>query len=252
MEIVYAALVFLFGLAIGSFLNVCIFRIPNKESIVTGRSHCTSCGHAIRPYDLIPVFSWLFLRGRCRDCGAKISPVYPAVELLNALLWLAAYLLYGFHPFFFVCAAFLPALIVVSFIDAAHREIPDRINLYILIIGCLAMIFSRETSIPERLIGFIAVSLPLLVAAVVSKGGMGPGDIKLAAVAGLVVGWKLALFALLVGSVAGAVFGLAYAAATRKGLKAAIPFGPFLSAGFCLAALCGGRLIAWYIAAVVR
>lgn len=240
------------GLLFGSFLNVCIFRIPTGESIVTGRSHCMACGTPIKPYDLVPVVSFLFLRGRCRSCGARISPRYPMVELLNAVLYVLLYVVFGLTPAFFLYAAFASALVVAAFIDIDRRIIPDRINLFVIIIGILLCFFSPDVEFYERIIGFFAVSLPFLIALLISKGGMGFGDVKLAAAAGLVIGYKYALFGLLIACVTGAVFGLSYAHIRGKSLKTAIPFCPFLAGGFCAALLVGRPVLSWYLGFFIK
>ena len=178
MDIVSAAAAALAGLLIGSFLNVCIYRIPAGLSVVTGRSHCTACGKAIRPYDLIPVLSFILLKGRCRNCGAPISPCYPLVELLNAGLYLALFCVYGLTPAFVVYALLVSALTVASFIDIEKKLIPDRINLFMICIGIPACFFSSDIPWLYRIFGFFAASLPLFIAMLASRGGMGFGDVK--------------------------------------------------------------------------
>ncbi|HEX3026629.1 MAG TPA: prepilin peptidase [Clostridia bacterium] len=238
--------VFTAGLALGSFLNVCIYRIPVHESIVTGRSHCTSCGNAIKDYDLIPVVSFILLRGRCRSCGAKISWRYPLVEMLNAVAYVLIFTFSGATALSFVYAAAVSAYIVIAFIDFDKSIIPDSIVLYIIIIGVIALIISHNIPAYERIIGFFSISVPLLAAAILSKGGMGMGDVKYAAAAGLVLGYKLALLGLFLGSVAGALFGVVYAVKSKKSLKTSIPFGPFLSLGFGLSMLFGNVILNFY------
>lgn len=247
MEIFYWICVIVVGLCIGSFLNVCIYRLPAGESIVTGRSHCTACGTAIKPYDLVPVLSYVILRGRCKSCGAKISARYPLVELLNAAAYTAIYLIYGFHPEFFLYAAFCSALIVDTFIDIDTRTIFDRINLLIIIIGVFACFFSHNISVTDRVIGFFAVSLPLFIAMIVSKGGMGFGDVKLFAAAGLVLGYRLTLFSLLTACVIASVYGIIFIRVKGKNLKTAIQFGPFIAIGCFLSLLCGNQIIHAYL-----
>jgi leader peptidase (prepilin peptidase) / N-methyltransferase len=244
---IYIIAVVLMGLCIGSFLNVCIYRIPTGESIVSGRSHCTACGTIIRPYDLIPVFSYLILRGRCRACGQKISIRYPLVELLNAVLYLLLFFCFRLTPAFFLYSAFMSALIVSSAIDMNTTMIPDRMHVVIIVIGILACFFSPDVIWYERIIGFFAASVPLFIAMLASRGGMGFGDVKLMAAAGLMLGWKLILFSLFTASVVGAIFGIALILTKGKTMKTAITFGPFLAFGCFFALLFGNTLISAYL-----
>jgi leader peptidase (prepilin peptidase)/N-methyltransferase len=247
MEIMIAIMVFVAGLVFGSFLNVCIYRIPTGETIVTGRSHCTTCAQPIKSYDLIPVISYIILKGRCRNCGERISPRYPLIELLNAVLYLGLYYFYKFTPSFIIYSFFVSALIVITFIDIDKRLIYDRLNLFIMVIGIFACFFSPDISLLDRAIGFFAASLPLFIAMIISRGGMGFGDVKLAAVAGLVLGFKLTLFSLLAACIIGSVYGIIYARAKGSTLKIAIPFGPFLSIAFAASLFCGNFVIAAYL-----
>lgn len=247
LETVAGVCVFLFGLVFGSFLNVVVFRLPTGESSARGRSHCMCCGHGLRAADLVPVFSFVFLRGRCRYCGAKISPRYPLVELLTAGIWLAVWAVYGMGPAFALYAAFACALIVMAGIDADTHIIPNRLVLFILAVGAVCFLLPGRPVWWERLLGLAVTGVPLLLAAVLSHGGMGLGDFKLAAACGLVLGWKLGLTGLFFAIISAAVFGLVWAAATRRGLKSAIPFGPFLAGGFLFALLLGEPLLRWYL-----
>lgn len=237
----------LLGLLFGSFLNVCIYRIPRKESIVTGASHCTACGKPIKWYDLFPVFSYLVLRGRCRGCGAKISVRYPMIEALNAALWVVIFLRFGFAPESALYCAFVSALIVAAFIDIDTTEVPPALTVFILVLGVAAVILLREQPFYERLIGFFAASVPLLLAAVLSRGGMGGGDIKLMAVCGLVLGWKLILLALLIAVISGAVYGCILLALHKKGRKSELPLVPFLAGGMLVSLLFGNSIITGYL-----
>ncbi|HBN84106.1 MAG TPA: prepilin peptidase, partial [Clostridiales bacterium] len=174
-------LVLVFGLVIGSFLNVCIYRIPRKESVVTVPSHCTGCNVKLKPYDLIPVFSFLILKGRCRTCSEKISIRYPVIESLNALLYLICYWRFGFAfhiiPKMILCST----LLVISAIDIDTQEIPNGSVLLIIILGLANIFMDPSLTWKDGLIGFIAVSVPMLIIALISNGGMGGGDIKLMA-----------------------------------------------------------------------
>mgnify|MGYP003365249805 CR=1 FL=1 len=252
MAVLLAVFVFLSGLCVGSFLNVCIYRIPNGESIVFGRSHCPACGAGIRERDLVPVLSWLALRGRCRDCGAHISIRYPAVEVLGGLLFLAVYGVYGFTLSAAVYAAFICALVATAFIDYDRSIIPNGIVLYVLAVGVLAVFFTEGTGIIDRVVGFFAASVPLLVACLVTKGGLGLGDVKLMAAGGFLLGWKLILLSLGLGSVVGAVVGVTLVLRRRKSMRSAIPFGPFLALGMCFSALYGNAALHAYIGLFAR
>ena len=240
---IYAAVA---GLLIGSFLNVCICRIPKKETIVTGRSHCMSCGAPIKWYDLVPVVSFLVLRGRCRSCGRRISPRYPAVELLNAALYLLLYLSRGLTLALLPLAAGVSALIVAGMIDFDTGEIPNGVSIFLLAAGTAALVLDGSVPVAARLLGLLAASVPLLIAAAASRGGMGLGDVKLAGAAGLVAGWQGSLLALLLASVTGAIAACALVLLKKRTFKSSIAFGPFLAAGFIFSILYGAPLLRWY------
>ena len=235
----------LFGICIGSFLNVCIFRIPLKEDIVKLPSHCMSCGRRLKWYELIPVFSFLFQGGKCRTCGTKLSVQYPLVELLNGLLYVYVFYLYGFTDRAYIYALLISVLIVISFIDFKTYEIPIGCNALILVLGIMQIISDRNNVI-NYLIGFFAVSIILLIIWVISKGrAIGGGDVKLLAAAGLLLGWQKILLAFVLGCVLGAVIHL-----LRMKFKDAdrrLAFGPYLSMGIAIAALHGDALILGYL-----
>ena len=239
-------IVFVYGLIVGSFLNVCIYRIPRGEPFGMSRSRCPSCGAPILYRDLVPVASWLLLKGSCRQCGSRISPMYPAVELLNALCWLWAYRAYGFGPGALLAALFLSVLIIVAGIDLGHRIIPDSLNVIVAVLALPYIFFASPEPLLSHIIGAFAVSLPFFAVAVLSKGGMGGGDVKLMAAAGLFLGYRLVLLALLAGSVTGAAVSLGLMAAKKAGMKTAVPFGPFLAFGLGLSVLWGREIIGWY------
>ncbi|MBN1614976.1 MAG: prepilin peptidase [Deltaproteobacteria bacterium] len=224
----------LFGAAIGSFLNVCIWRIPEGFSIVSPPSHCPACGHEIRFYDNIPVFSFLLLGGRCRDCRGKISVRYPLVELLTAAM--AALLFWKFGPSlkFLASFVFLAALIVITFIDLDHQIIPDVISLPGIPIFFLLALFVMEIPFIEALLGLLIGGGSLYLVAssyelITKREGMGGGDIKLLAMIGAFLGWKSLLFIVLVSSFLGALVGITLMIWKGRDMKYAVPFGPFLS-----------------------
>jgi leader peptidase (prepilin peptidase)/N-methyltransferase len=226
---------FIFGAAIGSFLNVCIFRLPAETSIVKPRSQCPHCKHPLRYYDNIPLISFFFLRGKCRDCGGAISWRYPLVELITALLALLLFLKFGLTLSFLIYFIFTAVLIVITFIDLDHQIIPDILTLPGIPIFFLAAIFLVKIPWMEALIGLLIGGGVLLAIAFVyelltKREGMGGGDIKLLAMIGGFLGWKSLIFILLFSSLAGAIVGITAMIIKKQDMKYAVPFGPFLSA----------------------
>lgn len=252
MDILIASFVFVFGLLVGSFLNICIYRMPKKESIVFGRSHCTTCSVEIKNHDLIPVFSYLILGGKCRNCKSKISIKYLVVELLNAFLYLLTFIFFKFSADFFIYAVLMSILIIISLIDYEIKIIPNILILFILFIGILSIFFSPQLFWYERIIGFFAASLPFLLASIISRGGMGGGDIKLMAVCGLILGWKLILISLFIGCILGTIYGFIARKKNGSFLKASIPFGPFLSTAMVISIFFGNPLILWYTSSFLK
>ena len=244
------AAVFLFGLLTGSFLNVCICRIPEKTSFVAGRSRCPDCGSLIPWYCNIPLLSYAILKGRCKDCKAKISPLYPVVELLNALLFLLVFYVYDISVLSLLNAAVFSVLIVISFIDLRHQIIPDGLVIAILILAVAKIIYASFLLgvIPWHtwIIGFFAASVPLLILGLIFKNGIGGGDIKLMAAAGFFLGWRLILLSLFMASLYGAIVSIPLMISGRATMKSALPFGPFLSSGIITSALAGEKIVFWY------
>lgn len=247
--IAFYVLVFLYGIIIGSFLNVCIYRLPQKENIVTTRSHCMSCGCQLKWYDLIPVFSWLALRGKCRNCGAKISVQYPLIETLNGVLYLLTFIHFGFCIESLLYCFLVSALIVLSVIDFRTYEIPVGINLFI---GCLGAvrIVTDLNNWKEYAIGFFAVSVFLYLLYLITKGrGIGGGDIKLMAVAGLLLGWKNIILAFVLGCILGSVIHIIRMKVA--GAQKVLAMGPYLAAGIWIAGLYGQRMINLYLGILI-
>lgn len=243
--ILFSILVFLYGIIIGSFLNVCIYRLPKKENIVTTRSHCMSCGTQLKWYELIPLFSWIALRGRCRTCKAKISAQYPVVEAANGVLWVIVFLCYGVSVETLLYCLMASALLALSVIDWRTYEIPVGFNLFIAALG-LVRVLTYLTNWAEYVIGFFAVSVFLGIIYLVTKGrGIGGGDIKLMAAGGLLLGWRRIILAFLIGCVAGSVIHLLRMRITKAGHTLAM--GPYLSAGMFISALWGMQIIEWYM-----
>lgn len=240
--------IFVYGIVIGSFLNVCIYRIPKKESIVAVNSHCMNCGHGLAWYDLFPLFSFLFLKGKCRYCGMKLSLQYPIVEGLNGILYVIVFLVNGVSVESGLYCFLVSALLVLSVIDYRTMEIPLSVNAVILGIGVVHMIFDLDRFI-DYIIGFFAASLFLLLCFIVTRGrGIGGGDIKLMAVAGACLGWGDILLALVFGCVIGSVIQCIVIAVTKKKTKFAM--GPYLSVGIFVAMLWGEQFLEWYIGLV--
>ncbi len=216
LNITYAVLSFIFGSVIGSFLNVVILRTPLHQSIVTEPSHCFSCGHKLAWYDMFPIFSWIFLRGKCRYCGAKVSPRYMIIEATTAVLYCLSYLVFGFKWELAFSAVLLAVLIVLSAIDIDHFEIPYWCSITVAVLGVLSFFVFKETPWYERLIsmGVIVVIFVILVLV----GGMGGGDLQLMAGASLLLGYKV-FIALFIGVFFGAVYGTAKKMHDRKDEK---------------------------------
>lgn len=237
--------IFIFGIVIGSFLNVCILRIPKHETIVTERSHCMSCGYQLSWYDMVPVFSWLFLGGKCRKCKAPISPQYPIVEALNGVLYVLIFLVENFSLEAVLYCLLASALLVLSVIDWRTYEIPVGINIFILILGILRVITDYRNW-RNYLIGFLCVSIFLYLLFLISKGrAIGGGDIKLMAAAGLLLGWKLIILAFLLGCILGAIIHLIRMRVSKA--DHVLAMGPYLSVGIFIAALWGNQWIGWYL-----
>lgn len=243
--------IFFAGLCIGSFLNVCIHRWPKGKSIVRPPSSCPACGARIRWYDNIPILSFVFLRGRCRNCRISISVRYPLVELLTGLFAMITWGRYGAGVPALIYFGFIAALIVITFIDIDHRIIPDTISLPGIPIGFIASFGLPAVTWTDSLIGIavgggsllgIAMGYQLLT----GKDGMGGGDIKLLAMIGAFIGWRGVLFTIMASSFTGTVVGIMVMLRAGKGMKMAVPFGPFLAIGAILYLFFGPQIIDWY------
>ena len=245
LEIIPYVTIFLFGIVVGSFLNVCIYRLPEGESIVKVPSHCMSCGAQLRWFDLVPLFSWLFLRGKCRRCKAAISVQYPIVEALNGVLWVFVFIVNGMNAMSIVCCLMTSALLALSVIDWRTFEIPFGMNVFLGILGVVAVILNREEWL-SHVIGAVCVSGFLLILYLLSQGkAIGGGDIKLMAACGLILGWQRIILAFLLGCIFGSVIHLLRMKLSGEGRVLAM--GPYLAAGIFLAALFGQQWIGWYL-----
>jgi len=237
------------GLLVGSFLNVVAWRLPRGESLVAPGSHCPGCTHPVRPYDNVPVLSWLVLRGRCRDCRTPISARYPLVEALTAALAAGVVLASdGLHDM--LLGLVLVALLVpIALIDLDHRIIPNRLTA-IGAVAALAIGAATDLDgVPEQVVAGVAAGGFLLLAALARPGGMGMGDVKLAGMLGLFLGREVAV-ALLVALVAGTLVGSVVLArrGVTEGRKTALPFGPLLALGGLVGLLAGSAIVDWYLA----
>ncbi len=223
-----------FGACVGSFLNVCIYRISEGKSIIFPKSFCPNCSHPIRFYDNIPIISYLVLRGECRDCHKRISHRYPVVELTTALLSLLLFWKYGLSFQYFFAFLFVCTLIIITFIDLEHQIIPDVITLPGIPLFFLLTFFFMDISFLDSILGILIGGGGFYLIAIVyqfvtKKEGIGGGDIKLMAMLGAFLGWKSLLFILLVSSLLGSIIGISMMIMHGKDLKYAVPFGPFLS-----------------------
>jgi leader peptidase (prepilin peptidase)/N-methyltransferase len=277
-EIAAYIFVFIFGAAVGSFLNVVIHRVPNGDSIVFPNSACPKCGAAIKPYDNIPILSWLVLRGRCRNCSEPISVRYPAVELITGLLWILTYWQLGFTPFLAVGLIFVSVIVALMFIDAEHMILPNVITYPFFLFAVLVrllfpLIFSEDyfsdvsfaplaamAEYPRWLVSLSGAGLGAmagggslwLVGALWKRlrgvDAMGLGDVKMMLGVGAILGWRLSFLTIFLAAFAGAVIGVAVIAGQKKkDFQTQIPFGIFLGIGSVAALLFGERMIGWYI-----
>src|SRR5579862_1963146 len=264
--------VFLFGLIIGSFLNVCILRIPGGKSIVLPASACPKCGAAIRPYDNIPVLSYLFLRGKCRSCKTPISSMYPLVELITGILFLACYIAFGLNVETVKWSVFSAIMVVLVFTDLRERLLPDVVNYTGFAFGLALSFFTKPTDgtalwIANRLFEFpppapvLSFADAILGAAIGSgllwlvseayfrlrgREGMGLGDVKMMLMAGAFLGAKRTLLTIFMGSLLGSILGLLFMAERRKDSNYELPFGTFLGMAALLVVFFGTPVVSWY------
>ena len=236
-----------FGLVVGSFLNVVIHRLPLGESVVSPPSRCPGCGTAIRWHDNVPVLGWLWLKGRCRQCRAPISPEYPLVEAATGLLFGAVAWRFGWGPELPVYLLLSAALVALTMIDLHHQILPDRITLPGIGVGLLASATMLPHGIVPAAIGAVSGFGLFYLIAFLSRGGMGGGDVKLIAMIGAFLGWQAVLLTTFLAATVGGLVGLVMMAALGKGRKYAVPFGPFLAGGALVCMLWGPELIDWYL-----
>ncbi len=237
--------IFIFGLIFGSFYNVCIYRLESGESISKGRSHCQTCNHNLNALDLIPVFSYLLLQGKCRYCKEKISIRYPLVELLTGCLFVLSFMCFGFTWLTILGWIILSTLLILGFIDWDTMLIRDRF-LVILILCSVVLIYLFPLSIKTRIIGAFCISIPLWIIAYITKG-IGYGDVKLMFVSGLILGWQNNILAFIIGVISASIVALPQLISGKKHGKDEMPLGPFLSIGIAIAFLYGPTIISWYL-----
>ena len=245
MDLPILILLFLLGLCFGSFCNVLIFRIPKGEEFVRTSSHCMTCGHTLRWFELIPLVSWLAQGGRCRSCKTKLSPQYPLVEAANGLLWLVTGMIFrgDWLTVALYCILF-SMLLVLSVIDWRTFTIPNGINLVIFLLGVVRVLTDRGNLI-NYLFGMTAVGGVFLLLHILTRGqGLGMGDVKLVAAAGLLLGLPKMILGITLGSLAGAII---HSVRMKHGADRRLAFGPYLAAGIGLSTLFGGPLINAYL-----
>ena len=245
-----AVLAAVFGLTVGSFLNVCIFRLPRRESVVHPGSRCARCDRPLAWFENIPIVSWVVLRARCRTCGERISWRYPLIELLTGLMFVAVYLLWGPTVLAVQRALFGCALLVLFAIDLEHQILPNVITLPGIVIGVAFSLVVppgwRDALIGILLGGLIPYAIAEAYFRLRGHEGLGMGDVKMLAMIGAFLGWKAMLLTLVLASFSGSIVGLAFIAAGR-GRTYALPFGTFLAAGAAVAAVAGDTILAWYL-----
>lgn len=241
-------LCFLLGASFFSFLNVVVWRLPRKESLVRGRSHCPSCGRVLTPWELVPCFSFLMLRGRCRSCGGKISVRDFWVEVLGGVLFVGCAVKFGVGSVRALLAfAVLFLLTAVALMDWDTMEIYDRFHAAILLCALLAIRFFPEIGLKDRLIGAVCVSVPMLILALVIPGGFGGGDIKLMFVLGLYLGWQQILLTAFFAILSGGFYAMYLLKKGKAGRKDHFAFGPFLCTGAGFAIFFGDGILGWYL-----
>ncbi len=246
MDVVFIVLFFLYGIVFGSFFNVVGLRVPKKESIVSPPSHCTTCDRKLGVLDLVPVFSYIFLKGKCRGCGSKISFVYPFMEFVTGILFALSFYMLGFSGELVVALLFMSLLVIITVSDIAYMLIPDKVLLPFAVGLLVVRLFIPLEPWWNSLLGALVGFGILYLIAVVSKGGMGGGDIKLFFVIGLVLGMGNTLLTLFLAAIIGLIVGVILLKRTGRGRKTPIPFGPSIAVAAVIAYFWGADFVAWY------
>lgn len=251
MEIAYAIVFFIFGTIIGSFINVLADRLPQEKSVIAPPSRCPGCGRRLSVADLIPILSWLLLHGRCRTCSEKIPPRVFWVELITGLAFGLLYLHFGLVPLLWIGLLYAAITIVIFVIDMEHQLILNNILLPAMLVAVVISLFSAQLDLVPNLlsavIGAVAGFIIFLIVYIVSRGGMGEGDVKLAALAGLITGWPNIIAAVIISWVGSGLVAIGLLLFRRKGRREAIAFGPFLALAMFITFLWGDSIIDWYL-----
>ncbi|POZ57488.1 Type 4 prepilin-like proteins leader peptide-processing enzyme [Lysinibacillus sphaericus] len=247
MEMAYTILVFVFGLVFGSFFNVVGLRVPMKESLIQPPSHCTTCQRQLTPKDLIPVLSYIVLRGKCRSCGQKISWIYPLMELLTGILFTFSYWQFGFSEEFIVALLLISLLVIVVVSDIAYMLMPDKVLLCFLPLLVIGRMLAPITPWWDSIVGAVFGFGILYSIAVVSRGGIGGGDIKLFFLLGLVLGTINTLLTLFIAAFIGMVVGIIVLQVRQQGRKTPIPFGPSIALAAVIVYFYGNVIVQWYV-----
>lgn len=247
----------IFGLCFGSFANVVIYRLPRKMSLVRPGSHCPHCNEKIKWYDNLPLLSYILLGGKCRNCKGKISIRYPLVEALTGFLWVASCLAFGLTPLTFITCFVMLSYIILAFIDIEHYEIPDSINIFLALLGLIALFFAPlegsilSVSYKSRILSLLSSLILILIFYIFGKLSkkelIGGGDLKLLIASGIFLGWELQVLGLIFASVIGVFVEIPMRLIAKKSLNARLPFGPYLALGFTLALFFGLKFLEWYI-----
>lgn len=255
MDLYFTIISFIFGIILGSFFNVCIFRIPNNQSISNPPSHCYNCKNRLKPLDLVPILSWIFLKSKCRYCGQRISPRYPLIELLTGILFVLVYKVYGLNYITLYYIALTSLLIIITFIDIDHFIIPDGLIVFGLVFAVIFNLIGQGIELKNSILGALICGggmliLINLIERIVKKEVMGGGDIKLFFMTGLFLGIKGGLLTILLSIYAGAIYGIGviiYSKIKKQEYNGVIPYGPFISIGALVTVLCGTNIINWYL-----
>ncbi|MEG2789513.1 MAG: prepilin peptidase [Romboutsia sp.] len=255
MEYMVQIYLFIIGMIFGSFFNVCIFRIPNNQSISNPPSHCYNCSNRLKYIDLVPILSWLYLNGKCRYCGQKISKRYPLIELLTGILFLLVYNVYGLDIIILYYLVLISILIIVTFIDIDHYIIPDRIIIFGIIFSVIFNLTGKGIQLKDSILGALICGggmliLINLIEFIVKKEVMGGGDIKLFFMSGLFLGVKGCILTILLSIYIGSIYGIGtiiYSKIKNNQYNSIIPYGPFISVSALITVLCGTNIINWYM-----
>jgi len=249
MDIYYGILVFIFGTIIGSFLNVCIYRIPKDESILYPPSHCMNCNKKIKAYDMIPVISYMILRGQCRYCGEKIHLRYPILEFITGLLYVLIYINFGMGMEFIKYIVFISIMIVIGMIDFDTTDVYFKTTGTGIIAGIifLALYFYMGLPIKTYVYGGVSAGIFLALIILITRGGMGWGDVEIALICGLFLGFKYTVLMLFLAFIIGAIIGLVLILLGKKSRKDYIPFGPFIVIASFITVFLGQSILNWYL-----